>query len=110
MAIITFQSCLVCRIQEVWNHLGILQVRENSDLKLDGSGVLIGFVDTGIDYAGSIFLKQDGTTRVTAIWDQTIPAGSPIRLPVQPELPETLENITRTPEDFYMEANLHMSS
>lgn len=63
---------------------GILQVRENSDLKLDGSGVLIGFVDTGIDYAGSIFLKQDGTTRVTAIWDQTIPAGSPIRLPVQP--------------------------
>ena len=58
---------------------GILQVRENSDLKLDGSSVLIGFVDTGIDYAGSIFLKQDGTTRVTAIWDQTIPAGSPIR-------------------------------
>ena len=77
---------------------GILQVRENPDLKLDGSGVLIGFVDTGIDYAGSIFLKQDGTTRVTAIWDQTIPAGSPIRLPAQPELPETPENITRTPE------------
>ena len=50
---------------------GILQVRENPYLKLDGSGVLIGFVDTGIDYAGSIFLKQDGTTRVTAIWDQT---------------------------------------
>ena len=79
---------------------GILQVRENPYLKLDGSGVLIGFVDTGIDYAGSIFLKQDGTTRVTAIWDQTIPAGSPIRLPAQPELPETPENITRTPEGF----------
>ncbi len=62
---------------------GILQVRENPDLKLDGSGVLIGFVDTGIDYAGSIFLKQDGTTRVIAIWDQTIPAESPIRLPVR---------------------------
>ena len=76
---------------------GILQVRENPDLKLDGSGVLIGFVDTGIDYAGSIFLKQDGTTRVIAIWDQTIPAESPIRLP---ELPTTLENITRTPEGF----------
>ena len=55
---------------------GILQVRENPDLGLDGSGILIGFVDTGIDYAGSVFLKPDKTTRVVAIWDQTIPSGT----------------------------------
>ena len=55
---------------------GILQVRENPDLALDGSGILIGFVDTGIDYAGSVFLKPDGTTRVISIWDQTIPSGT----------------------------------
>lgn len=57
---------------------GILQVRENPELGLDGSGILIGFVDTGIDYAGSIFRNPDGTTRVVAIWDQTIPSGTPI--------------------------------
>ncbi len=55
---------------------GILQVRENPSLALDGSGILIGFVDTGIDYAGSVFLKPDGTTRVVSIWDQMIPAGT----------------------------------
>ena len=57
---------------------GILQVRENPNLQLDGSGILIGFVDTGIDYAGSIFQNPDRTTRVVAIWDQTIPAGTQI--------------------------------
>ena len=46
---------------------GILRVRENPSLALDGSGILIGFVDTGIDYAGSIFCNLDGTTRVVAI-------------------------------------------
>ena len=60
---------------------GILQVRENPDLGLDGGGILIGFVDTGIDYAGSVFLKPDGTTRVVAIWDQTIPAGANTKSP-----------------------------
>lgn len=81
---------------------GILRVRENPDLSLDGSGTLIGFVDTGIDYAGSIFLNPDGTTRVVAIWDQTIPAGTPImeRRQGQEGQQETLNKNTRPPDDF----------
>ena len=40
-------------------------------LGLTGSGVLIGFIDTGIDYMNPLFLKPNGTTRIAAIWDQT---------------------------------------
>lgn len=40
-------------------------------LGLTGRDVLIGFIDTGIDYRNPLFLKPDGTTRIAAIWDQT---------------------------------------
>lgn len=51
---------------------GILQVRRQPNLNLTGKGILMGFIDTGIEYAGSIFRKPDGGTRVVAIWDQTV--------------------------------------
>ena len=51
---------------------GIMQVRRRKNLGLTGTGVLIGFIDTGIDFACSCFRRPDGTTRVAAVWDQTI--------------------------------------
>jgi subtilisin family serine protease len=42
-----------------------------------GAGVLIGDVDTGIDYAHPDFLHGDGTTRLVSIWDQTGSGASP---------------------------------
>lgn len=36
-----------------------------------GAGVIIGFVDTGIDYKNPVFQNPDGSTRVLGIWDQT---------------------------------------
>lgn len=51
---------------------GILQVRRQSNLQLSGGGVLIGFIDTGIDFAGDVFRTLDGGTRVVSIWDQTV--------------------------------------
>ncbi|MGL4736482.1 MAG: S8 family peptidase [Cellulosilyticaceae bacterium] len=47
--------------------------------ELRGNGVLIGFVDTGIDYTNPLFQYEDGTTRIKAIWDQTV-AGSTSQL------------------------------
>lgn len=44
---------------------------------LSGRGVLIGIVDSGIDYANSAFRNEDGTTRIAALWDQTIPGRPP---------------------------------
>jgi subtilisin family serine protease len=37
-----------------------------------GKGVLVGVIDSGIDYAHPDFCNADGTTRIAALWDQTI--------------------------------------
>lgn len=51
---------------------GIPAIRNNPNLNLRGRGVLIGFVDTGIDYTNPVFQYNDKTTRISSIWDQTI--------------------------------------
>ncbi|NFS28042.1 peptidase S8 and S53 subtilisin kexin sedolisin [Clostridium botulinum] len=50
----------------------ILAIKKNPYLNLTGKGVLVGIVDTGIDYLNNEFIREDGTSRVAAIWDQTI--------------------------------------
>jgi Subtilase family len=37
----------------------------------DGSGVIVGIVDMGLDFAHDNFRNSDGTTRLLALWDQT---------------------------------------
>ncbi|MBO3697356.1 S8 family serine peptidase [Roseivirga sp. E12] len=37
---------------------------------LDGSGVVVGVIDSWIDFAHSNFLNSDGTTRIKRLWDQ----------------------------------------
>lgn len=39
---------------------------------LRGNGTLVGIVDSGIDYTLNDFRNADGTTRIRALWDQTI--------------------------------------
>ena len=51
--------------------IGVLQVQDFPGLSLRGKDVLVGFVDTGIDYRNAVFRKSDGKTRIHAIWDQT---------------------------------------
>lgn len=43
-----------------------------SDEKYTGRGVLVGVVDSGIDYRNMVFQYPDNTTRIAAIWDQTV--------------------------------------
>ncbi len=45
---------------------------DNPYLQLNGRGVVIGIIDTGIDYLNREFIKEDDTTRVLRIWDQTV--------------------------------------
>ena len=47
-------------------------IKINPYLDLTGSGVLIGMVDTGIDYLNEEFIKEDDTSRIVSLWDQTI--------------------------------------
>ena len=44
---------------------------QGSRFGLSGKGVLIGMIDSGIDYSLDAFLKADGSTRIRYLWDQT---------------------------------------
>lgn len=55
---------------------GITRV-QGEPLNLSGRGVILAFADTGINYRNRIFRKEDGTSRILAIWDQTIQDGEP---------------------------------
>lgn len=55
---------------------GITQV-QREPLALTGRGVIICIIDTGIDYTDSAFRNEDGTSRILAVWDQTIQTGEP---------------------------------
>ena len=59
------------------NQAGIAQVQNYPTLNLQGTGVMIGFIDTGIDYQNPVFQNLDGSTRIAGIWDQTIQDGNP---------------------------------
>ncbi|MCI5637394.1 MAG: S8 family peptidase [Sarcina ventriculi] len=45
----------------------------DNPLSLFGNGVLVGLVDTGIDYLNPEFMFKNGETRIHRIWDQTLP-------------------------------------
>lgn len=44
---------------------------EFSTQQLTGKGVIIGVVDTGIDWRHADFIKPDGTSRILYLWDMT---------------------------------------
>ncbi|HEX3077448.1 MAG TPA: S8 family peptidase [Lachnospiraceae bacterium] len=51
---------------------GVFRIRNLPSFGLRGKGVLIGIVDSGIDYTNPIFQYEDRTTKIVSIWDQTI--------------------------------------
>ena len=44
----------------------------NPYLRINGRDVLVGVIDTGIDYLNKEFQMEDDTTRIVRLWDQTI--------------------------------------
>ena len=57
----------------------ITQVQRNEpgNLQLTGRGVLVGIVDSGVDYRHLAFLTADGKSRILRLWDQGIPGNPP---------------------------------
>lgn len=56
---------------------GISPLLDHPHLKLNGKGVIIGIVDTGIDYTNEVFRHEDGSSKIISIWDQTIDGNRP---------------------------------
>jgi len=48
-------------------------IKINPYLDLNGRGVLIGMVDSGIEYLNEEFIREDDTSRIVSLWDQTVP-------------------------------------
>lgn len=64
---------------------GIIQVQQQPNLNLNGKDVIIGFIDTGIDYTQKVFQYEDGTSKIKYIYDQSIPGTPPNGFPLGTE-------------------------
>lgn len=72
-----YPSCFGLMDMPSLNASGVTAVRNQANLALYGEGVLIGIIDTGIDYRHPAFLNQNNRSKVQRIWDQTIQDGVP---------------------------------
>lgn len=54
----------------------ITQFNEGFPIDLTGTGVVVGLIDSGIDYTNKEFLREDGTSRILSIWDQSDSSGT----------------------------------
>lgn len=57
--------------------VGVNRVRRIPGFDYRGNGIIIGFVDTGIDYSHPVFVQADGSSRVRVIWAQDEENGTP---------------------------------
>ena len=49
---------------------GINFIEDNPYINLNGKDVLIGIIDSGIDYLHPDFINEDNTSKIISIWDQ----------------------------------------
>lgn len=64
--------CYSLTNKESLDSSGITKLSRNTALNLNGEGVIVGIIDTGIDYTNPVFLHKDGSTKIVSIWDQSI--------------------------------------
>ena len=57
---------------DVGRQVSCIDAVQTAPYALTGRGVLIGIVDSGIDYENPDFRNVDGTTRIAYLWDQSV--------------------------------------
>jgi minor extracellular serine protease Vpr len=55
----------------------LLHIGQDLDAPVTGEGVIVGVLDSGIDYTNDVFKHDDGSTRLLAYWDQDNTSGPP---------------------------------
>lgn len=69
-------NCYQLMDLEAMDDAGISVVQSYPTLNLQGNGIMVGILDTGVDYRNPLFRNIDGSTRIAGIWDQTIQDGA----------------------------------
>lgn len=72
----TIPKCYGLMASEELEEMGVLKVRRSPQLGYRGSGTLIGIIDTGIQFNDSLFLYEDGSSKVVSLWDQSDQTGT----------------------------------
>lgn len=62
---------------DIGRQVSCIEEVQDRPYELSGKGVLVGVVDSGIDFENIDFRNEDGTTRIAALWDQTIAGQAP---------------------------------
>ncbi|HBL85209.1 MAG: hypothetical protein A2Y17_01245 [Clostridiales bacterium GWF2_38_85] len=81
---------------------GIIQIQNDPLLKLTGKGVLVGIVDTGIDYTNEVFRYDDGTSKIVSIFDQTVRGTLNRELVIGTEYTQEQINMALVSDDPYL--------
>lgn len=68
-----------------------INILQEPPRNLTGRGILVAVLDSGIDYFHEDFRNRDGTTRIAALWDQTLE-----RVFTREEINEALETGSRS--------------
>ncbi len=68
----SFPHCYALSSVESLEASGVIRLSRTSALNLSGKGVIVGILDTGIDYTHPVFRHEDGSTRILSIWDQSM--------------------------------------
>jgi subtilisin family serine protease len=70
------------------------------ELNLNGEGVIVAILDSGIDFKHPDFIDDDGKTRILAIWDQDIEGNPPTGFNIGTEYTQTqINQALESPED-----------
>lgn len=67
-----FPVCFAPNSEQSLDASGVIRIRRFPAFNLRGQGVLIGIIDSGIDYTNPVFRYEDGSSRIVSIWDQSI--------------------------------------
>ncbi len=68
---------LFLSISNSLNYSCIIPAQRESSFGLKGTGVIVGIIDSGIDFTHPEFIRGDGTSRILYIWDQNISGNPP---------------------------------
>ena len=68
-------KCYGLMASEELEETGVLRVRRSPQLGYRGSGTLVAIIDTGIRLDDSLFVYEDGSSKVVSLWDQSDQSG-----------------------------------